>query len=147
MMILFIDDEKFFNESYHEALVEAGYEVVFEGNINNSIAFLESNPQNLQAIILDIMFSLTSDLDKRIDRAKTDGGMRAGEELLRLINQMPHLTNVPKIILTNVAKEEFFARHSQSGDVSMCLRKRNVLPSKLVDVVNQCINKESSRCK
>lgn len=134
-MILFVDDEKMFNESYVEALVEAKYIVEFEQNIVRALDFFKSRRRELELVIMDIMFSLFGSIPPDIDESKIEGGLRVGEEVLRLMNDSPDGRKIPKIILTNVTAEDFHAKYASSENVVGCYKKRETLPSELVEIV------------
>lgn len=134
-MILFLDDERMFIESYVEALEEAGYAVRLERNIARALEFFEAHTEDVDLVILDIMFPILGDVPKGIDETKIKGGLRAGEEVLRIMNGISGGRAVPKVILTNVQSDDFFGRYRSSPEVRKCLRKRETLPSDLVKIV------------
>jgi CheY-like chemotaxis protein len=136
-LILFVDDEKMFVESYVEALNEAGYEVLYESHLDRALTLFKKHLRELQVIILDIMFAGVAEDSKLIQ--KMDNGMRAGEALLGAIREIRGSRRVPKIILTNVMKEDFEAKYAEQEDIVRCLKKHDVLPSKLVEIVREVI--------
>lgn len=138
-MILFIDDEKMFNESYVEALEEEGFQVQFEHNIAGGLDFFTSKMGEVNLVILDIMFATPGLMPEGIDKSKIMGGLRTGEELLRLMNATPGGREIPKIILTNVDAEDFHTKYTSSEEVAGCFRKRDTLPSKLAEIVNDIL--------
>lgn len=140
-MILFIDDEKMFNESYIEALEEEGYQVQFERNVARGLEFFRNKTSDCDLVILDIMFATPNSLPEGTDESKIMGGLRTGEELLRLMNATPDGKKVAKIILTNVTAADFHEKYASSKDVLGCFKKRDTLPSKLVELVGQAIKK------
>lgn len=139
-MILFWEDEKMFNLSYLEALEEAGYNVDFEKSILGGLEFFKQHLEEIELVILDIMFSPVV-VPAGMDESKIMGGRRVGEELLRLIDKVPGGNRIPKIILTNVVAQEFHNRYASSNQVRKCLRKRDVLPSQLVSAVQEILEK------
>lgn len=140
-MILFVDDEKMFNESYVEALVEAKYIVEFEQNILRALNFFKSRSRELELVIMDIMFSLFGSIPPDIDESKIEGGLRVGEEVLRLMNDTPDGRKIPKIILTNVTAEDFHSKYASSENVVGCYKKRETLPSELVEIVKGILSR------
>jgi CheY-like chemotaxis protein len=140
-MILFIDDEKMFNESYVEALQEAGYNVLFEQNLARGIEIFNNRRKEVELIIMDIMFAMPITFPPGMDKSKIMDGLRIGEEAIRLMNSTPEGKEIPKIILTNIAAEDFHIKHSSSEDVKGCFRKRDTLPSRLVEIVRQILQK------
>ena len=140
-MILFIDDEKMFNESYVEALEGQGYDVRFEPNVAPALDFFRENMGEGDIVILDIMFATPNSLPEGVDKSNTVDGLRTGEEVLRLMNSTPRGRKVAKIILTNVAADDFHTKYGSSGDVQACLRKRDTLPSRLVEIVKSILRR------
>ncbi len=140
-MILFIDDEPAFNDSYLEVLQDAGYSVVFESNINNAWEYLRLHKTEIQLIIVDIMFAIPDVVPKGFDIINANKGLRTGEELIRIINNDINYTKIPKIILTNVADEAFHSKFKNTEDVKGCYKKKEVSIFDLVDIVNKIIKK------
>ncbi len=140
-MILFIDDEKMFNESYVESLKEAKYDVLFEQNPARGLEIFNSRMNEIDLVIMDIMFAMPISLPPEIDESKIMDGLRTGEEFLRLMNATPDGKKIPKIILTNVADESFHAKYTSSDEVKGCYRKRDTLPSELVEIVKRILQK------
>jgi CheY-like chemotaxis protein len=140
-MILFIDDEKMFNESYVEALKEEGYDVLFEQNLTRGLEIFSKRMSEIELVIMDIMFAMTTSLPLGIDKSKIQGGLRTGVEAIRLMNLTPDGKKVPKIILTNVADEEFHRKYSTSDEVKGCYRKRDTLSPELVEIVKRILKK------
>jgi len=140
-MILFLDDEMMFNESYIEALVEAGFEVEFHREIGKGLAYFQDHLRDIELVILDIMFAVTGKLPTAIDVTKTQNGLRTGEEILRIMNMSPAGKSVPKMILTNVAADDFYEKSAASKEVLGWYRKRDVLPSELVEIVTNHLKK------
>ncbi len=140
-MILFVDDEKMYSESYVEALEEAGYEIRFELLIDEGLNFFKDNISKLDLVILDVMFSITGKLPPEIDRTKIKRGLRAGREILRAMNEIPGGKEIPKIFLTNILDEEFHKAFRNSSEVKACLRKRDISTIKLVEIVTKILRK------
>lgn len=138
-MILFIDDEKMFNESYVEALKEEGYNVLFEQNLTRGLEIFNERMNEIELVIMDIMFTLQTSLPPGIDESKIQGGLRTGVEAIRLMNSTSNGKTIPKIIFTNVADEEFHRKYSSSDEVKGSYRKRDTLPSELVEIVKRIL--------
>ncbi len=142
-MILFIDDELMFNESYKEALEEAGFSVYFEQDVQKAVQFFRDKMEQIKLVILDIMMPLPEELTISIDKSKTQNGMRTGEEVLSLLNETEKGKSITKIILTNVSDQEFLTKYSSSDEVAGIYRKRETLPSELVTLAKTLINLSS----
>lgn len=138
-MILFVDDELMFNENYVEALQEAGYQVHYVGDIEQALAFFRENMSRIRLVVLDIMFAMPNLVPAGIDEEQIMGGRRAGVEMLRLMNTTDTGRSIPKMILTNVMAPKIHDHFASSDEVKRCLRKRDTLPSQLVDIVNSLI--------
>lgn len=134
-MILFIEDERMYNESYVEALRGAGYKVEFEHNLQRGLVFFKERMNEIELVIIDVMFPITGSLPRGMDESKIQGGLRTGEEVLRLLNDTPEGRKISKIFLTNVQAEDFHEKYKSSDEVQGCYRKRDVLPSDLVGIV------------
>lgn len=140
-MILFIEDEPFFNKSFVEELEVAGFEVVLEADVSKALALFRHKLQDIEIVLLDIMFASPEPLPREINQANILGGRRTGVEILRLMNQDPIGSSIPKIILTNVATEELHRQFSSNNEVVACIRKRDVMPSELVEIVQRILKK------
>jgi len=138
-MILFIEDEGYYNDPYKESLQDAGYKVILVRNINEAINIFSKRLAEIQLVILDIMFEIPDDPPLGFDVENALNGTRSGIEVLRLLNEVPKGTDVPKIILTNVAEERFHLEYQHSNSVKGCYKKKDVNLAKLVEIVNEII--------
>ncbi len=138
-MILFIDDEVFFNESYNEELKEAGYVVLMVRDVNEAIEVFTKKISEIQLVILDIMFEIPENLPKGFNIESAKGGTRSGIEVIRLLNEIPGGREIPKIILTNVADENIHNEFKNSNVVKGCYRKKDVNIYQLNEIVSNII--------
>jgi CheY-like chemotaxis protein len=136
-MILFIDDELDFVESYREGLSDAGYEVQLMSDLDEAYTFLRQRYDRVQLVIFDVMIEGDFEVLSNVD---TNGGKRAGEKLLLEVlgweNENKKCPTVPKIIFTNVKEPAFLDRWRRDADVvAACLRKPYTTVAELVRVV------------
>jgi len=139
-MILFIDDESFFNEAYFEALKESGHEVKMENNINYAIEIFTNNLSNIELVILDVMMDLPDQLPEKFNIRNAHNGMRTGVEVLRLLKEIQGAKDIPMIFLTNVADDFFYKTFSSSELLQGCYRKKNTGIFDLVNIVNKILS-------
>lgn len=98
-MLLFIDDEPEYIENYELALNDMGFEVNIISDIDEALNFIKSPPDDLEAIILDIMMSFGNSFDEK----ETEQGTRTGIYFYKKIREnLPQIQIFP---LTNVTDE------------------------------------------
>lgn len=142
-MIIFIDDEFTFIESYVESLIDSGLDVKTFRDINTAIDFFTENVKITELIILDVMLALPDHLPSGFNSEDSENGLRGGVELLRLLNRVPGGAKTPKIFLTNVADQEFHEEYHNSTQVQGCYRKKDISLKKLVDIVKNIVEKNN----
>jgi CheY-like chemotaxis protein len=138
-MILFIEDEPFFNESYIRKLTQANYKVLLERDITKAIAIFRKRMSEIQIVIIDIMMSIPDvpPEDFRIENA--ENGFKTGIEILRLLNEIPNGKKIPKILLTNIPVDQFIHTINIPLDVYGCYTKRETPIDDLVNIVNEIL--------
>jgi len=141
-MILFIEDEPKFNESYVEALEFQGYTVKVIWNVQIALNTLRHMINDIQLVILDIIMPIYGEVPPEFNTDNIKQGLRTGEEILRVMSDIPGGENIPKIILTNVNSYDFHHKYMLSNLVHGCYRKKDVLPSDLVNIINKILTTE-----
>jgi CheY-like chemotaxis protein len=116
-MILFIDDEPLFNQSYVDALIDANYNVHFERDINKAIELFRKRKNEIQLVIIDVMMDIPEILPKDFNVKNAESGLKTGVEILRLLSEIPNSKYIPKIFLTNVADEKFLTTYANSSEL------------------------------
>lgn len=131
-MILFIDDEPEYVQSYVEELRDAGHEVIIEKTVDSALNFVSDNKDRLELIVLDIMMPAGTAF-RDID---TYGTLRTGLSVYDRIRQ--HSSEYPIIVLTNVTKVEVELKFANE---KRCLvfRKDQCLPFELVAHVREML--------
>lgn len=131
-MILFVDDEERYMDSYLQELQLSKYEVKFIKEIDKAMVFLAENFKKISLIILDIMMPPGINFK----HSNNDLGLRTGVNFYKEIRKND--LNVPIIILTNVSDINL-ENHFRGDDKCQLLRKENVLPFELVIEVEKIL--------
>lgn len=139
-MILFIDDELMFNEPYVESLREAGYEVIFEDDINLAIKYFKEKKSQIQLVISDIMMELPQNIPSNFNSNNANFGLRTGEELIRVLNEIDD--SIPKILFSNVGDASIYDKYKHSISVAGIYRKKDTSINDLLAIVDQILNKK-----
>lgn len=128
-MILFVDDERRWAESYVEELELSDHQVSFQMNVDVALQEFERNRPQIELLILDIMMSPGLSF-RDID---TDLGLRTGIRFYeRIREQAPDL---PVIIFTNVSDRTVESRFAEEKNCWF-LRKIDYLPHEIAEQVN-----------
>ena len=133
-MILFIDDEPHYIETYVDELKLSGFEVTVCKDVDSAIAFVQGCLAKVDVCILDIMMppgnAFKSD--------ETQMGLRTGVRVYdRLRQQVP---DVPIIVLTNISAGDIERKFVKDGNCRL-LRKDQCLPFELAEQVRQVVTK------
>jgi len=137
-MILFVDDERRFMDSYKVELELEGYAVYFQSDVDSALAFMEGSIDTVELIILDIMMPPGNSFQS----VETRGGLRTGVRFYERIRDMaPHL---PVIIFTNVSDEQLEKRFQTEHNCRF-VRKENYLPHELVETVREILTPSHPR--
>lgn len=137
-MILFVDDEKRYMNSYVEELKLSGYEVSFQGDVDSALRFFEENLNRINLLILDIMMPPGSSF-KEVD---TQLGLRTGIHFYERIREKA--PNLPVMILTNVSDprvEERFRKENKCW----FLRKEDYFPFELAEEVKKVLTRSQKQ--
>lgn len=131
-MILFVDDERRFMDSYRMELELEGHAVSFQNDVDSALLFLEKSFDAVELLILDIMMPQ----GRSFQNEDTHGGLRTGVFFYERIREMaPHL---PVIIFTNVSDEQLEKRFKAEANCRF-LRKEDYLPYELVETVREIL--------
>ena len=117
--LLIVEVDAFISDMYARALIKSGYKVDFAKNGKEGLEKAQSG--DYQLILLDIMMPEMT-----------------GIEFLRAFKEAS-VKNKPKIvILTNLAQDET-SREALKAQADGYLIKADVVPSKLLQIVNQLL--------
>lgn len=131
-MILFVDDEGRFMDSYMVELKLEGYAVSFQSDVDSALPFLEESLDDVELLILDIMMPP----GRSFQDADTRWGLRTGVLFYERVRELaPHL---PVIIFTNVSDEQLEKRFQAEANCRF-LRKKDYLPHELVETVEEIL--------
>ena len=138
MRILLIDDDTRRMTKYVNELVDNGYEVVFEDNVDSGLATLLSKG-NFDLVVLDISMPPGSEFKFE----DTVGGTRTGLALYDTIRA--ERPNLPIVVLTNVPDSRLAEHFAKDGD-RLCgfVRKPEVLPRQFATFVGQFLTRKDS---
>lgn len=120
--ILSIEDDRFISEMYTRALRKAGYEV--DQALNGEDAIKMAHKGDYDLLLLDIFIP-----------------KKTGIEVLHELkgakkNKLPDKTKI--VIMTNYMQDDD-SRQALESEVDGYLIKANVVPSKLVELINQLL--------
>ena len=127
-MILIIDDERRYMDSYIMELELSNFELSFQKDIKKAWGFLIENQNQIELIILDIMMPYES----MFKDEEVQYGLRTGRNFYKKIREI--MADVPVIVLTNVSDDNirnWFANQPET----VVLRKEDILPFELVTVI------------
>jgi CheY-like chemotaxis protein len=129
--LLFIDDDRRRMTKYVDELIENGYEVVFEDNVDLALATLRSH-KDVDLVVLDI--SMPPGAEYKFE--DTVGGTRTGLALYDTIRtERPELRIVALTNVPDPRVAEHFARDNAS--LWRLVRKPDVLPRQFAEFVGQ----------
>jgi DNA-binding NtrC family response regulator len=132
-MILFVDDERRYMDSYTMELALDGYSVTSEQNVDSALLFLTKNLAAVELLILDIMMPP----GQSFKDADTWGGLRTGVPFFKRVRELaPHL---PVIIFTNVSDNQLEEKFQAEANCRF-LRKEDCLPHELVETVRRILS-------
>jgi CheY-like chemotaxis protein len=134
-MILFVDDEAFYTDSYRRELELSGFEVEFQPDVDGALGFLGNNLDQVDLLILDIMMPSGSSIPE-VDTAK---GLRTGVRFYERVRKQS--SRLPVIILTNVSDQAVRERFASEVGCRF-LRKEECQPFELVEEVRRILAEE-----
>jgi CheY-like chemotaxis protein len=129
-MILFVDDEKRFMDSYSLELELLGYKVSFQKDVDTALAFLKTHPSAVELLILDVMMPP----GQSFQHENTNNGLRTGVRFYERIRALSPM--LPVIIFTNVSDEQV-ERRFQAEPNCRFFRKEDYLPFELAEEVKK----------
>jgi DNA-binding NtrC family response regulator len=135
-MILFVDDEERYMDSYVMALKLSGQQVSFQTKVDNALVFFEENWNSIKTVILDIMLPP----GKKINSEESQAGYRTGVILYNLMREKAK--NLPIIIFTNVSDQDVMQMFLKEEGCRF-FRKSDYLPSELVEEVKKIVGATS----
>lgn len=139
-IVLFVDDEPEWVESYVDELQACAVDARLERSIDQADQFLRENLKHIALLILDIMMPV----GRTFAAWETELGLRTGVKFYeRIRKRMPEL---PIIMLTNVRDEKVKDRFSREP-LCWFLNKRNTLPHELADIVQSILKIEEKKEK
>jgi CheY-like chemotaxis protein len=127
-MILLVDDEKRYMDSYAEELELQAFAVTVKRDVDDAWRFLEQHLVDIELLILDIMMPPGEFL---MD-ADTNKGLRTGVRFFERARQLS--SALPIIVLTNVSDAAVVEQFRGEPNCSFC-RKEDYLPFELADEI------------
>ena len=138
-MILFVDDEPWYVDSYVQELKLSGYDVHFQNcqdGMDTAAEFFERNERQVELLILDIIMPPGS----TFQNTDTEMGLRTGVAFFEQARAVR--PDLPVIILTNVSDEHVRERFI-SEDKCLYLCKEDYYPFELCTEVEQLLTGSS----
>ncbi len=127
-MILFVDDEPKYVAAYTQAFELSQFEVKMVPAVDEAWQILESQKEDVDAIILDVMMPH----GRLFDMRETQDGLRTGLLFVEKLRQFDE--RIPVVLLTNANKNDF-------GEIPHrnCLiyEKKDIDPWSLVDKMSE----------
>lgn len=135
MKILFIDDERRRMAYVVEELQYAGYEVLFQDDVDSALAFLRDLSERFDLVVLDI--SMPPGTEFKFE--DTDGGSRTGMALYDTIRSLRPFLKI--VVFTNVSDRRVAERFGNE-DARLCrfVRKPDILPFQFAELVDEFLN-------
>ena|SRR5712691_788518 len=136
-MILFVDDEPRYVDSYVQELKMSGFDVSLQTSADSAFKFLEENKGKTEPLVLDLMIvDVMMPSGKTLKDANTQDGLRTGVRLYeRMRAQLPDL---PVLVLTNVSDPEVERMFAKERNC-LFLRKDQCLPFELAERIKELI--------
>lgn len=133
-MILFVDDEKRYMDTYMLELVICGYDdkVRLETNVDTALQYFERNLDKIELIILDIMMPA----GESFKNSNTLLGLRTGVDFYERVRK--GTSALPVIIFTNVSDPSLAERFSNEKNC-MFMRKTDYLPHEFAEEVQKLV--------
>jgi hypothetical protein len=140
-MILLYEDEFFWIKDYIE-IIEKNYPLIKTDNFDEVLSIYQNKTNDLKLIIIDIMvFSNGIELNKNILTDGYNNGIRLISEIKILEKKDIVLNEVPIIVFTN-RKGEVIDKLKSDSRINKVLRKSEVLPSELLEIIDSIIDSE-----
>ena len=137
-IVLFVDDEPEWVESYVDELQARTVDARLERSIDQADQFLQKNLEHIALLILDIMMPP----GQMFSHGGTEQGLRTGMKLYEKIRK--NAPELPIIMLTNVRDERVKKRFSREPHCWF-LNKRGTLPHELADKVQSILKSKEKR--
>lgn len=134
-MILFVDDEKRRMSSYIEELKLSGYKVEIKSDIDSAFDFFETNHEQIELLILDIMMPPGT----AFEDSDTKYGLTTGIHFYEKIRKQ---SNTLAIIFFTNTSDESLESNISLDQKSLFLQKEDYLPFQLVDEINKFLKNE-----
>ncbi len=134
-MILFVDDENSYVDSYVQDLRLEGYRVEFQDchyGPDAALEFLERNADQIDLLILDIIMPPGT----VFENINTELSLRTGIAFFERARDIRSELDI--IILTNVSDENVIKRF-ESEKKCLCLQKENYYPFELSTIVGNLL--------
>jgi two-component system C4-dicarboxylate transport response regulator DctD len=132
-MIVMVDDEMRWMDSYKRELELSGYQVSFHRNVDGALTFLQQSAEQVDILILDIMMPAGSAFEDE----NTDSGLRTGMFFFERVREIA--PDLPVMILTNVSDERQAERFDREKKCRF-LRKEDYRPFELVEEVRDMLS-------
>jgi ActR/RegA family two-component response regulator len=140
-MIIIYEDEKYYIKESIEALKASGFEVEVFSKATELLKCVESTYEQIDIFIIDLMVFGPGN---KFPNDDTDGGLGSGlalvNEIERIENRLGVTSRKKKIILTN-RQGQILEELRKDPRVFAVLRKPDVLPPELVEIVLNATNK------
>jgi len=136
-IVLFVDDEPEWVESYVDELKARTVDARLERNIDQADQFLQKKLEHIALLILDIMMPP----GRIFSQGGTERGLRTGVKLYEKIRK--NAPELPIIMLTNVRDEKVKERFSHEP-YCWFLNKRATLPHELADKVQAILKSKKN---
>ena len=131
-MILFLDDEKWYLQSYLEELEMRKLKVVFTSEVKEAHKLLGENAGQIELMILDVMMPLEDESE-----TQPDSGLSTGIRVYEKVRQK--YQTLPIIIFTNDSDGMVEERFSKE-DNCWFMKKDDYLPFELADEVEKILS-------
>lgn len=137
-MILFVEDEPFYTESFREEFEDQGYKIELKRSVEEAWVFLEQNGAGVEFLLLDVMMR-----DPGLaGSAGSKDFMRTGVRFFERVRA--RFPTLPIGVFTNVSDEnveKFFAEQAYCW----FLPKTDYLPDELVERVKELLAQSAAR--
>ena len=129
-MILFVDDEPFYVDSYVDDLKDAGFDVLSQKRIAAAMKAFEEQQAQVDLIIIDIIMPSDGVVDD------TQGDLRTGFAFFDWVRHRS--PNLPVIVLTNASASDVDQKFVAQPRCRL-VRKDQCLPFELVQHVQELL--------
>lgn len=133
-MIVFVDDERRFMDSYLLELQFSGYSVRFESDVDSAWTFFLENMDRIDLLILDVAMPPGHTFRDE----ETEGGLRTGVKFYQRVRERTSEHKV--LILTNFADGELSDSLMKQDTKCWLFEKESLLPFELADEVKRILS-------